>query len=926
MIPHSLILEGIYSYKERTEIDFRPLLDAHLFGIFGPVGSGKSSILEAITYCLYGRLERLNQREGLSANLMNLDAGAAYLELEFETLSTPGIFKSVVAGKRRKAGPDFKRSQYRWTDDAWQPVTDEEVQQAIGLSYEHFTRTVIIPQGKFQEFLQLGDTQRTQMLQELFRLERFDLSHQVARLKSQTLSSKHELQGQITSLLQIDLPPQEALEKQNKELTALLAEAQKTLLFCQKRLEVATTWLELRQDLHQKLDQQKNDAAQVANLVVQLQLQLPSLKEAATAHEQLPRRENELEQLKNLARMQTFRIESEKLEGEYQAQASAVAHIESQLEAAEKSMIQARKRLEELRHKSESLEVITERQSVLLSFREASRQVRDLAEKGRDLRRQHEEALLRLRQKTADLLGPLGLAFDVEEIPDELLNTWLDEQRVRIQRAQEAYEARRTQAGLGPFAAELKDGEPCPLCGATDHPAPFHSREHEQQLLPLKEAWLIEQQKEDILRKAADTWRESTHLKTSQELQIEQLRKEYLQADKRYKSIQTHLNAWQVDEAGLAQWLDVQKKQAVEVGEADKVFHKADATHREQLTQQAQAKDRLALLQTCRKEQEARIATLRERLSETVEHTWGHRSTEDIVHHVAQEEKALVAIRDTYNTLSHQVQALEKDIHTREALLQRIDEEIAVLQKRFDASSLQLRTYHDEDLADDAEDHWHLRIDTWRQAQSESEEVVARLSGELHIVKDRLLFHEKNTARLARLQVELDAVEVRLSNIQVLDGLFRAKGLVEFAATRYLNQIIQLANERFSRMTRHKLRMELDGSRIMVRDYYHGGAMRLIKTLSGGQLFQASLCLALAMASTIRNYRENNRDFFFLDEGFGTQDTASLDLVLQTLKDLRSENRSVGLISHVEALRQEVGAYLSIRQDPVRGSLVTTSY
>jgi DNA repair protein SbcC/Rad50 len=82
----------------------------------------------------------------------------------------------------------------------------------------------------------------------------------------------------------------------------------------------------------------------------------------------------------------------------------------------------------------------------------------------------------------------------------------------------------------------------------------------------------------------------------------------------------------------------------------------------------------------------------------------------------------------------------------------------------------------------------------------------------------------------------------------------------------------------------------------------------------------------LSLAEHIRRYREGQRDFFFLDEGFGTQDRDSLLIVLETLRALQAENRSVGLISHVEELKQEVGAWLNIEMDPLRGSRITCNY
>ena len=84
MIPIQLTLEGLYSYRQRQTIDFASLTSAGLFGIFGAVGSGKSAILEAITYALYGETERLNQRDKRGYNMMNLKSNRAYVEFDFE--------------------------------------------------------------------------------------------------------------------------------------------------------------------------------------------------------------------------------------------------------------------------------------------------------------------------------------------------------------------------------------------------------------------------------------------------------------------------------------------------------------------------------------------------------------------------------------------------------------------------------------------------------------------------------------------------------------------------------------------------------------------------------------------------------------------------------------------------------------------------
>ena len=91
--------------------------------------------------------------------------------------------------------------------------------------------------------------------------------------------------------------------------------------------------------------------------------------------------------------------------------------------------------------------------------------------------------------------------------------------------------------------------------------------------------------------------------------------------------------------------------------------------------------------------------------------------------------------------------------------------------------------------------------------------------------------------------------------------------------------------------------------------------------MSGGQIFQASLSLALALADLVRNLTKSNRNFFFLDEGFGSLGKESLHLVFDTLRQLRHENGIVGVISHIEEMQQEIDNCPKIRMDEEKGSL-----
>jgi exonuclease SbcC len=214
-----------------------------------------------------------------------------------------------------------------------------------------------------------------------------------------------------------------------------------------------------------------------------------------------------------------------------------------------------------------------------------------------------------------------------------------------------------------------------------------------------------------------------------------------------------------------------------------------------------------------------------------------------------------------------------------------------------------------------------------RKAESENTGLKQRLtecaaaSGE---VRSLIADMTKRLNRKEELKIELDRLRIRGENINTLRNLFKGKKFIDYVATVYLRELCVAANSRFRKLTRESMRLELDeANNFIVRDYLNEGKIRSIKTLSGGQTFQAAFSLSLALADSIGKERSG---FFFLDEGFGSLDRESLALVFESLKSLKKEDRTVGIISHVEELKQEIDTYITVCKDTEAGSLVTGSW
>ena len=209
MRPIALTVSGLHSFREAQSVPFHELCSGGVFGIFGPTGSGKSTILDAVTLALYGKVERaaggthgiMNQAEDKLSVSFTFQIGEGAQQKEY---SVERIFK-------RSGEHSIRTSTCRLIEvvDSESIVhADKErdvtrlVQELIGLTIDDFTRAVVLPQGKFAEFLSLKGADRRQMLQRLFQLEKYgdQLNQKLKKRSDEQKNRLNEITAEQTGL------------------------------------------------------------------------------------------------------------------------------------------------------------------------------------------------------------------------------------------------------------------------------------------------------------------------------------------------------------------------------------------------------------------------------------------------------------------------------------------------------------------------------------------------------------------------------------------------------------------------------------------------------------------------------------------------------------------------------------------------------
>lgn len=985
---HRLELTGFGPFRERQVVDFDAFDDDGLFLISGRTGAGKSSILDGVSFALYGSVPRYEGGDRRLRSDHSFLTDPTEVRLEFTVGDVRWrVTRSPEYERHAKRGGGLTLEPARaeleeQVDGVWigRAAKQREVgialDEILGLSAAQFQQVILLAQNKFSRFLLAGNAERQQLLRTLFGTRRFEqyeeALEQRRREAQKRLDEKgsrvrtllevaerdietHGLAGEDADVADADVAARAAavdravvradyrVESRGHERDAAVARADAAAAALQRLTDLAKQLAELdaaRRDLDRldsladsiAADRARLEAARSAEV---LRIPVESAARAVDRHSDAAAvLDAALADWRAGGGVDDDEFDAivEALTAEI-ARARAAAEAEKDAAALTRAQGLRRGTLEELDTARAEIErtraAVPARRDALTAELATAREIaarRDVLVAERDsltVQRDAAQKLARIAPEAADADEAYVTASAASAAASTAVADLL---------------RRRLRGHAAELAADLVEGEPCAVCGAIEHPSPATSDER-----PVTDDDLAaaERARDDAARREQDAAKTAT-------------------------AVREHLAAATAASGGIApeELADRLTETETRLVAAEKAARRvAELTDElvgiERLDTDARAESEAlgARIATTREEIAAADATLAARQTEIDAARGDHpnvaaRITADIERRTLA-QRVVAARRDAaerarvrdetvidrdarveasvFASADEVLAALLPDAE-RTALAARIDEHTAAVTaaqaRRLD---LELATIGEEvddvalEAARVAADAAAAERSTAIAAAADAVSAAAslhELAASIHAAADAVTGEAADAAVVTRLA---DTVAGRAPNTMKMD-------LETFVLAAELEEIVAAANLRLSEMSsgRYTLhhsdarqaRGAASGLSIEVQDA-HTGRLRSPQSLSGGETFLASLALALGLAEVVTSRAGGIRlDTLFIDEGFGSLDPETLELAMRTLDELRAGGRVVGVISHVEAMKEQIPAQLIVEATPEGPSIV----
>lgn len=988
MKPIRLELREFGPYKDEI-IEWDRIINEPIFLITGKTGSGKSTLFDAITYALYNkttggkdvaslRTKTASDKDKTQVNFdFELNGKRYRIERTLSYLKTGN--KNLTSGKVALMQYNYEGLEVIATKEQ---EVKEKVEELIGLDDKQFCQIIILPQGKFKEFLLSKSSEKKETLRSLFNTyfyQKFvdQLQEQAKKLDSNNKQKEKEL---ITRFEQFDIDGEltkfEFLKDENfKEINGIilsqeneietekkeLAKLEKNLIKSKENFielsklndkflnlednKVKIDELNKKDDYFNKLKmevekltelQKRNDkiTEYVSLLDKQLQLtkQGKSLLDEKERYKKDLAMNNELETKLNSMeeKIESLRKETTDLKFFYN-------NIDELIVAKSEINIFTNK-LEELNQKKESVkEIETSLKSEKENYFESNEEKNILDSsigklKLEILKKEQEVEKLKEFEKKSSELNDKKLNYEASKKHLEELQVTKED----IEKDVLLLKSNKEQEVLNSFLVKLHEGDDCPLC--------------KQKIEHLPEVTTLVEVDDDIEKSLQDVTEKVIKLETllqKDEQDIQNLTTEI-------KDLEDSINLKAVEQ--LSQLEDELKHETTNLTEVVEGLKKSEVRIKgfekeiENLSVLLKDEDQLKQKQSQAKN---KIDQFENNVNIELEEFKGY--YENNIVQINEFDNNYNKFQENNNELQIRKTKIETEQKNNEENLLEVTKGIEVIVMNFTKSKLS-KYYNSLEQAkenikelekleqyqtqiDEFEDTKKIVINSLKQLEEELtntvrpdleeerkklqdiEDKVSNFIEKMAILTTRLsnnkkLYEKIHSEYLNLLETSKDTREIIALSDVVSGKTENRKSLETYVQGYYLDLILVAGTKRLLQMTNDRYRFirreekskggGLQGLEIEIHDIYLNST-RIISSLSGGELFLASLALALGLAEVIQNESGGiSLETIFIDEGFGSLDAETLDIALTTLIDLQSYGRNIGIISHVSELKERI--------------------
>ena len=845
-------------YAGETVIDFEKLQGRHLFLICGPTGAGKTTILDAMCYALYGKTSGDRTGEKMRSDYAD---SSERTEVIFDFMLGDKTYRATrspaqMVDKKRGSGQTLAAMQASLSEmedgkeiNTLRTGIEEAAGKLIGLNAYQFCQVILLPQGDFRKLLVAKADEREAILKQLFKTQRF--SEFKDRLKDRLDAKVREKMEKQTREDQILSTAGAADEKQ---LASIVEEAEKSL-----QEAVETT---------RKQEKESNEFRKVYQKETALMGHFTELDKALKQDAALKNEEGRMKEMEaSLSLIRSARelapyfdqLDGITREGRQEAQKLKTAKADMETYARLNETLE--KRIQELDAMKEKRE--EERKTAL--------KMQDLVPKAKlygaavQALKNAQNALSRAEEETKRLQASAEAARKArdaqKEKADAVRKSYIDGQAFLL-------------------AEGLEDGVPCPVCGAIHHPAPAHGGYH------VAKAEDVERAQKEYERASAAYDRANDAKEKHSTGAYAKAVSDHAKADAQMKTLEEIPEAYRDPKflemestrllAGIRKWEQDKETAAAQLRKAGADLSASQAA--------------------CRNAEERREELVKK-----------YRETESVLKEASDkagfqsldECKEWYKKKDTEESVRKTLEQYRADRKSTEERIKAEEQETAG-KERPDMLALNEKSKALQDQLKKASERAAAlkeRTETLQKAVSDARAIEKELED---LRKEEGLIrglYDLTSGKKTRITLERYVLGT------LLDDVANAANL----------RLLSMSRRRYSlhRMT-DESGLGKGGLSLEVSDSFTGRS-RPANTLSGGETFLASLSLALGLADVVQSRQGGVRlDTMFIDEGFGTLDPDSLNSAMNTLIDLQNTGRMVGIISHVPELEERIDARLRV--------------